>query len=172
MPAFNVPAIIAVAAITIFELVCKCLAVKKSGNPWWSMLIPVYSYYVLYNLTKKPRLFWAYLPFHLFAYYLLFSRNTYMVLFPSVHVYLVGTLFCEFFGLVGNDPSGLLPRLVVTLVISIAGLIISAVLCKSLAKAYGKGTWFGIGLLLIPIVFWAILAFDSSIIYVGDDLPA
>src|SRR4029450_8596818 len=41
-------------------------------------------------------------------------------------------------------------------------LIIWIMLCIDVAKSFGKGAGFGIGLLLLPIIFFPILAFRSS----------
>ena len=159
-----------VMPVTVFELICKCFAVKKTGNPWWTQLIPLYSYYILFKTGKKPKLFWLYVPFHILTYYLLLMRGLFWIVSTTVHVILAGTMTYELVGLIGNDGAGWLPIVVVMLMISIAALTLSVILCESIAKAFGKGSWFGIGLLLVPVVFWAIIAFDSSVQYARDDI--
>ena len=46
------------------------------------------------------------------------------------------------------------------------GFIVGVILCIDLAKSFGKDTGFAIGLVLLPIVFFPILAFGDSR-YVG-----
>jgi uncharacterized membrane protein YhaH (DUF805 family) len=46
--------------------------------------------------------------------------------------------------------------------IPFVNFIIWIVLCIDLAKSFGKGTGFGIGLLLLPIIFFPILGFSSA----------
>ena len=55
------------------------------------------------------------------------------------------------------------------LLIPFANLIIAIILPFKLAKAFGRGVGFGFGLLLLPIIFFPILAFGNSA-YVGVDL--
>ncbi len=40
--------------------------------------------------------------------------------------------------------------------------VFSIISCINLAKCFGKGTGFGVGLIFLPFVFQLILAFDSS----------
>ncbi|MDP8268724.1 MAG: DUF5684 domain-containing protein [Candidatus Tenebribacter davisii] len=40
--------------------------------------------------------------------------------------------------------------------------IMYIIFCLDIAKAFRKGTGFGIGLILLPFIFFPILAFDSS----------
>lgn len=42
------------------------------------------------------------------------------------------------------------------------GIVVSLIMSLKLAKAFGKGTGFGIGLFLLPFVFQLILAFGSA----------
>ncbi len=48
------------------------------------------------------------------------------------------------------------------LLVPIVGFIFAIILYFKLAKAFGKGTGFGFGLLFLSIIFMSILAFDSS----------
>lgn len=45
---------------------------------------------------------------------------------------------------------------------SIAVIVISAILCGRLAKAFGKGTGFAVGLFFLSSIFYMILGFGSS----------
>ena len=46
--------------------------------------------------------------------------------------------------------------------IPFVNFIIAIIIALDIAKAFGKGTGFGIGMILLPIIFYPILAFDSS----------
>jgi len=46
--------------------------------------------------------------------------------------------------------------------IPIVNLVIAIIVMIDIAKRFGKGTGFGIGLVFLNIIFFAILAFDSS----------
>lgn len=46
--------------------------------------------------------------------------------------------------------------------IPVVSLVVAVIVFIDLAKAFGRGTGFAIGLLLLGIVFWPILGFGSS----------
>ena len=48
------------------------------------------------------------------------------------------------------------------LFIPFVNLIIWIILCIDIAKAFGKGAGFGIGLLLLPFIFFPVLGFGSA----------
>lgn len=163
--------------ISIFTFVSECLTVKKSGNPWWGLLIPFYSTYVLCKMGKKPKLFWVYLPFQIIAYAILVaSMFLYFQMISIAFSYTAGPNISDELanyldGLVGDNIAVLLAIVAASSLFSIAASILEIILSVSIAKAFGRSGWFGVGLLFIPVVFWAILAFDSTIEYVRDDLP-
>jgi hypothetical protein len=51
---------------------------------------------------------------------------------------------------------------VILMLIPFVNFIIGIILCIDLAKSFGKGTGFGIGLVLLPIIFCPILGFGSA----------
>lgn len=54
--------------------------------------------------------------------------------------------------------------------IPLVGMIVGIVLSIDIAKKFGKGTGFGIGLALLGIIFYPILAFGDSV-YIGEGGP-
>ncbi len=104
----------------------------KAGEPGWKSIIPLYNSYIVYRIAGRSKLFIA-----------------------VVVLTIVNALLPK-----GDDVSILISLL--ALLISLALLVISWLKNKSLAEAFGHGTGFAIGLLLIPFVFNIILGFDSS----------
>jgi hypothetical protein len=51
---------------------------------------------------------------------------------------------------------------VILMLIPLVNFIIWIILCIDVAKNFGKGTGFGIGLLLLPFIFFPILGFGSA----------
>lgn len=51
---------------------------------------------------------------------------------------------------------------VILLLIPFVNFIIGIILCIDLAKSFGKGVGFGIGLVLLGVIFFPILAFGSA----------
>jgi len=46
--------------------------------------------------------------------------------------------------------------------IPFVNIVIEIIITLDIAKAFGKGTGFGVGMLFLPFIFFPILAFDSS----------
>lgn len=51
---------------------------------------------------------------------------------------------------------------IILLFIPFVNFIIGIILCIDMAKSFGKGAGFGIGLALLGIIFWPILGFGSA----------
>ena len=51
---------------------------------------------------------------------------------------------------------------IILLLIPLVDIIIGIILCIDMAKSFGKGAGFGIGLALLGIIFWPILGFGSA----------
>ncbi len=65
-----------------------------------------------------------------------------------------GYLFCK----LGKRPGWWL----ILLCIPLVNIVILAIVSFDVAKNFGKGTGFGFGLWLLPIIFWPILGFGSA----------
>lgn len=109
---------------------------KKSGNAGWKALIPVYNEYMIFKISWKKKYFWIML---LFAF-------------------------------IGGAVSGFVPYmpeyasvlLIAQTVLVFIALVISLKCNFKLAKAFGKGAGFGIGLILLPWIFYPILGFGKA----------
>jgi len=55
--------------------------------------------------------------------------------------------------------------------IPVINLVVQIVMTIDIAKNFGRGGWFAAGLIFLPIIFFPILAFGSSV-YVGANQPA
>jgi Family of unknown function (DUF5684) len=51
---------------------------------------------------------------------------------------------------------------IILLIIPVANLIAGIIVSVALARRFGKGTGFGVGLALLPMIFFPILGFGSS----------
>ncbi len=52
--------------------------------------------------------------------------------------------------------------------VPIANIVFAVMMCIRLAKAFGKGGGYAVGLIFLPFVFYPILAFNSSCVYLGN----
>jgi hypothetical protein len=51
---------------------------------------------------------------------------------------------------------------IILMLIPFVNFVICIILCIDMAKSFGKGAGFGIGLALLGIIFWPILGFGSA----------
>ena len=130
---------------------------EKAGEKGWKALIPIYDLYILFKICGIKKWFWVFLGATIFASILSCinppvestvsvsnSVITVTDLSPTIdwsqHVpYLIGTIF--------------------TAIISIAFAIAIAV---RLAKAFGKGVGFTLGLIFLSGIFYMILGFGKA----------
>ena len=111
---------------------------EKAKIAWWWALIPLANAYVFLKMVKLRFLFW------LSLFPLLYMPLT--VYLAMNGVFWVPTAVTWLLGLVGI----------------IAGIFYVFILPFRVAKMFGKGFWFGIGLLFLPVIFYPILAFGNA----------
>ena len=136
-------------AIAVFQYVCMALTFKKAGEPWWKAIIPFYAEYTMGKLAKAPtNWFWGYAIS--FVVYL-------VVIFVAVIVMIMGAA-AESIGLVLFGSLLMMLSLVAIVVLCIYyGRIL-----WEFSKSFGFEGAFGLGLLFLPYIFWAIMAFGQS----------
>ena len=132
-------------AIIIGSLVFYVLTViagwkilTKAGESGWKSLIPIYNVYMFYKISNCTNNFWL-----------------------TVVLSLVSAIVSGIFGydaLVSN---------IVTIITGIGIIYLGIVYCSKLSKAFGKGTGFTVGLILLPNIFQLILGFGDSK-YIGE----
>lgn len=151
-------------AVTIFTLVCSWKIYSKAGEHGWACLIPFYNEYINFKVAKKKVLFIPYL-----IATILFSI--------AISVLLVCAIGAMFMAIAPNRPD--LDAMLITMAISgiislllmVALLVINIIHSIALAKAFNQGIAFAIGLIFVPIVFRAILAFSNNIQYNFNNNP-
>ena len=135
------------SVILIISLVAYVLRViaqwqifKKAGEAGWKTLIPFYNAYVQFRLTWSTKWFWVMIVLALDSSVLSSSG-----LAEKNELLYYFTLFLE----------------------SFAAFIIIYDMCM-LARSFGKGIGFSLGLIFFNPIFTMILAFNSSIYYYGN----
>ena len=149
----SITASMAVAALI---MVASWHLFKKLGMPGWKGLIPFYSDYMLFKTVWRTKPFWV----------LVISGGVYcLVTMISTVIFIVSlavsssrgsynivpaiVIFAAFFGLL-------------TLAIAVISIVIGIKLNIRLAKTFGKGVGFALGLTFITPVFYLILAFGKA----------
>ena len=109
----------------------------KAGQPGWAILIPFYNIYAMLKIANRP------------SWWLLFYIS-HFILSCILNAVMTSNI---------ASPSELMPFFCLLYIVI---FIISCVVALDIAKRFGKGVWFGIGLMLLPAIFFAILGFGSA----------
>ncbi|MDO5573544.1 MAG: DUF5684 domain-containing protein [bacterium] len=119
--------------MTVLMLVGMWKVFVKAGEKGWKAIIPLYNYHVLYKICWKPIFFWL--------------------------GSLAGIVGIVLYFMSGGKFGILIILYTIAMLISLV-LVIKA--WVKLAKAFGHGVGFAIGLLLLTGIFLMILGFDGS----------
>ncbi len=114
----------------ILEVIAMWKVFSKAGEAGWKSLIPIYNYYVLYDITWQAPIGLAYGLMNLANN----LENNKVISIPSI----------------------------ISFPVSIALLALHIMQSLKMAKAFGKGTGFAIGLILLEPIFLLILGFGSA----------
>lgn len=132
------------AVVCILSIVAMWKIFVKAGQAGWKSLIPFYTVYTLFKICWNSKYFWIYL----------------------VSAFATGALSGASAAF-AVDSVGNIIFLVLSAVVAIYLIYLDVVLAIKLAKAFGHGVGFGIGLIFLEFIFTLILAFDDSK-YVGN----
>lgn len=127
--------------ISILTIIAWWKIFTKAGEAGWKSIIPVYNGYLLYKLTWKASKFW--------------------IVFVSI---LVGCILIGAGAAVaaaGSSAPGVI-LILIGVVLFIYGYVLSIIQNFKMAKSFGYGTGFGVGLWLLNTIFVLILGFDKS----------
>ena len=137
--------------LLILTVIGEWKILEKAGEPGWKALIPFYRFYILFKIFWDHKMYWISL---------------------VVDIILSICLFYSIFGLIatitvamfGGDPdtSMLGLALFVGLVCAIARLVIWFKLYREMARCFGQGVLFTIGMFLFTGIFFLILGFSNS----------
>ena len=131
----------------VFYIIAYWRIYKKAGEKGWKSIIPFYRDYILCKISWKPKYF--------------------LLLLPFTAIYTVERILVEFFS---NNLFGYNLSIEVISIISsicaIGYLVIRIILLYKLAKSFGKGILFTLGLIFFEVIFALILAFGKAE-YVG-----
>ena len=129
--------IMLVALLCLVSIIALGVVFKKNNKNGWLAIVPLVNTYVLFKIFWDTNKFWMY-----FVLSLLMSIFSYLQLFANA--------------------SGVFTPLIIFL--SVLTLTISAMLYAKMAKAYGYGTGFAVGLLLLNPIFVIILATKRPVV--------
>lgn len=127
-------------AVLVVELIAYWRIFTKAGEKGWKALIPYYNGYILFKISWKTSMFWAFLALLVFPFIFAASPLADSMIFAWL------SSAC-----------------------AIAGFVVAVMCMHKLSKAFGHGVGFTLGLIFLNVIFVPILGFGSSE-YKGADL--
>ena len=134
-------ATIAVCSIIFYVLtvIASWKIFTKAGEAGWKALIPIYNVYIMYKISNLSFVYWF--------------------IIPVVAAGIISGI--------GNSISNETVKTLFSLASAVVEIVMYAKFSSALAKAFGKGTGFAVGLFFFPNIFQLILGFGSAK-YVGN----
>lgn len=126
--------------IAVILVVTNWRIYTKAGQPGWASIVPIYNLFVMMDIIRKPRS-WAVI-----------------ILLLGV----AGSILTAMQPAAGSDKD---PNLIISLVqigVSLVSIYFSVRLLRELARVFGHGVGFTLGLLFLPFIFYPVLAFGGS----------
>ena len=149
-------------ALYVLMIVSMCKIFQKANEEWWKAIIPFYGTYVEYRIAGKKKLFWV---------QLIVSTVSVIIGFILIIASLTGMITTSFNSgrdsIRATDGVYILMLFSAMLIIIVPTFVINAIKCVGLARSFGLSGGFAAGLILLPYVFYPILAFGKSQ-YVGE----
>ncbi len=139
--------------LLVLTIVAYWRIFEKAGEKGWKAIIPVYSSYVIYKLVWKTSMFW-------------------WSLVVGIVTVITGGVFFGAILAAGGGASTMavggaaLIAMLVLLAAAIISVVINIILYVKMARAYGYGGGFAVGLILVNTVFILILGLGNAE-YVG-----
>ena len=141
MPSFVTGIFIFLAILLALIVICVIALWKifvKAGRPGWNAIIPIYSIYVFCDIAGKKNLFAPYI----IAY---IASNVLSRISDS-----------------GTDAAFRSVTSAIAFMLAIASIVLWAMVCASLSRAFGKTGSFAFGLVVLPFIFYPILGFGTA----------
>ena len=154
-------------ALAVLMIVALWRIYEKAGEHGWAALIPFYKDYVLYKVSGKKNMFWAYLVCSVLAWIagIAFFVIIIVLAFSAMTPY-QNNLSDDEYAMYGL---AILATLFVLLVCGIVVLVLRILQCVGLAKCFGMSGGYAVGLIFLPHIFYSIFAFSSKILYYGPN---
>ena len=135
-------------AVVVFKIVVTWKIFARAGEKGWKSLIPVYNSYTETKLVWKPLWFWIML--------------VAQIVFWGLYAYIMVSSVALDQGGGMDAVSTLLTALLVLVLIGVFIIVIQIIQFVYLSRSFGEGDAFAVGLVFLPVIFRAIIAFGSN----------
>ena len=151
-------------ASSILMIISMWMIFEKAGKAGWKSLIPFYNDYILCKIANAKKLFII----KLISSIVVMIASFYFI-FALIALILLGKEVS--FGTIDYTGVGAswIMSLIVIIIAAIVNFIISIIVNINLAKVFNKESGFAVGLILLPVVFYPILAFSKDTEYNGQE---
>ena len=142
-------------AIGIILIIAGWRIFEKAGEKGWKILIPIYDLYILFKICGIKNWFWAFFCITIIASIMM------TVSAPTNIEYIEdwSGIYIDMSTITWNDYPVYLSGMVISCAASIVAEIMVAV---KLAKAFGKGVGYTLGIIFLPYIFTMILGFGKA----------
>ena len=139
-------------AVVVFKIVVTWKIFARAGEKGWKSLIPIYNSYTETKLVWKPLWFWIMLAAQ--------------IVFWGLYAYIMASsVGLEQAGM--EAVSALLTAFLVFMLIGVFIIVVQIIQYIYLSRSFEEGDGFAVGLVYLPVIFRAIIAFGSHN-YVGN----
>lgn len=146
--------------LTLSLIICVLLIIagwkifEKAGEKGWKIFIPIYNGFILFRICGIEKWFWAMLGATIFASILMGIDMPKTVVQPTS---IYGLEYSTTADLTGHT------AYIIGMIISVGvALATEIAIAIKLAKAFGKGAGYVLGLIFLPNIFTLILGFSSA----------
>lgn len=140
-------------ALAVFTIIVMWKVYDKAGEGGWKIFIPIYNIYIQYKIAGCKGRYWVSLLLSIISMGLMvYSAGDILN-----DLYLVGTIAY----LPDSTIICVLAAFALLLIVAIIGITVPF----KMAKAFGCSGLFGLGLWLLPTIFYAIIAFNDNIFH-------
>lgn len=140
--------LVAIAA-SVLTIIGYWKVFEKAGKPGWASIVPYYNQWVLFELGNYP-------PY---------------LIFISVGASFLSGIAGGFSAFVESNEVFYIPYIIfmgLASLASIAIMVFNILVNLNIAKKFGKSAGYGVGLALLPFVFYPMLGFDKNAVYTEE----
>lgn len=141
-------------AITILIIIAWWKLFEKAGEKGWKSIIPIYNLYILFKIAHMKNWFWWTFGVIVIGYIMVCANMPQAVIEAMENNTEINADAIEW--------SKHVPFIIGTIAAGVASIAANIALAIKLAKSFGKGSWFAVGIYFFPYITLLVLAFGKA----------